>query len=167
MHVLVFSLTGRLLRCYVFYAAGGAECGQGGAACLLGLMFVLLHCCHVLLATSRPEREKHATACLATNNPGPLALTSAWCTIRQRCCSRLQVMLNVAQEAPSAFLLHLEALVGRIQQLWDAGQLREGEKVSSTRVCSMFGMQLLSDRRRCEMHSAAVGRGVTQRRREG
>jgi hypothetical protein len=40
-----------------------------------------------------------------------------------------QVMLNVAKEAPSAFLPHLEALVGRIQQLWDAGQLREGEKV--------------------------------------
>jgi hypothetical protein len=48
-----------------------------------------------------------------------------------RCLCILQVMLNVAKEAPSAFLPHLEALVGRIQQLWDAGQLREGEKVSS------------------------------------
>lgn len=39
-------------------------------------------------------------------------------------------MLNVAKEAPTAFLPHLEALVSKIQQLWDAGQLREGEKVA-------------------------------------
>lgn len=41
-------------------------------------------------------------------------------------------MLNIAKEAPSALLPHLEGLVGRIQQLWDAGQLREGEKVGGS-----------------------------------
>jgi hypothetical protein len=35
---------------------------------------------------------------------------------------------------------------GRIQQLWDSGQLREGEKVSRTRVYSLFDMQLFSGR---------------------
>jgi hypothetical protein len=60
-------------------------------------------------------------SCMRTNG--------AVAAVRCCACCVLQVMLNVAKEAPSAFLPHLEALVGRIQQLWDAGQLREGEKV--------------------------------------
>jgi hypothetical protein len=69
-------------------------------------------------------------------------------------------MLNVAKEAPSAFLPHLEALVGRIQQLWDAGQLREGEKVSSI-LCSMFRVHLVSDSH-CETHPAVGALFVAQ-----
>jgi hypothetical protein len=49
------------------------------------------------------------------------------------CCCRLlcmQVLLNVAKEAPGCFLPHLQSLVQQVEQLWAAGQLREGEKVS-------------------------------------
>lgn len=45
-----------------------------------------------------------------------------------RCCY-VQVLLNVAKEAPGCFLPHLQSLVQQVEQLWAAGQLREGEKV--------------------------------------
>jgi hypothetical protein len=42
-----------------------------------------------------------------------------------------QVLLNVAKEAPGCFLQHLQSLVQQVEQLWAAGQLREGEKVTT------------------------------------
>lgn len=42
-----------------------------------------------------------------------------------------QVLLNVAKEAPGCFLQHLQSLVQQVEQLWAAGQLREGEKVGA------------------------------------
>ncbi|KAF6261995.1 armadillo-type protein [Scenedesmus sp. NREL 46B-D3] len=62
--------------------------------------------------------------------PPPAKVTQQWKEDAMARLAMAKVMLNVAKEAPSAFLPHLEALVGRIQQLWDAGQLREGEKVA-------------------------------------
>ena len=73
----------------------------------------------------------------------------------------LQVMLNVAKEAPAAFLPHLEALAARVQQLWDAGQLREGEKVRVV-VGSPCWVS-----RTCSGCAAAVGCGAAARGREG
>jgi hypothetical protein len=43
-------------------------------------------------------------------------------------------MLNVAKDSPASFLPHLQGLAGMIQQLWESGQLREGEKVCSNNV---------------------------------
>uniref|UniRef100_A0A383WPV4 Uncharacterized protein n=1 Tax=Tetradesmus obliquus TaxID=3088 RepID=A0A383WPV4_TETOB len=62
--------------------------------------------------------------------PPPAKVTLQWKEDAMARLAMAKVMLNVAKEAPAAFLPHLEALAARVQQLWDAGQLREGEKVA-------------------------------------
>jgi hypothetical protein len=52
------------------------------------------------------------------------------------------VLLNVAKDAPSCLLPHLKALSASIEQLWAAGQLREGEKVWLWLQCACAGLNL-------------------------
>lgn len=53
-----------------------------------------------------------------------------------------QVLLNVAKEAPGCFLQHLQSLVQQVEQLWAAGQLREGEKVGAPAAAAVSNPRL-------------------------
>lgn len=41
-----------------------------------------------------------------------------------------QVLVDASKEAPTAVMPHLESLATRIQQMWEQGLLRQGEKVA-------------------------------------
>lgn len=70
---------------------------------------------------STAQLKQHVLLCLSQARPPNLVVCLLLC---------MQVLLNVAKEAPGCFLPHLQSLVQQVEQLWAAGQLREGEKVS-------------------------------------
>ncbi|KIY94428.1 hypothetical protein MNEG_13533 [Monoraphidium neglectum] len=62
--------------------------------------------------------------------PPPAKVSQQWKEEAVARTAMAKVLLNCAKEAPAAFLPHLQPLVARVQQLWDQGVLRQGEKVS-------------------------------------
>jgi exportin-5 len=62
--------------------------------------------------------------------PPPPRVSQAWRddAVARMCLAK--VPLNAAKAAPQALVPHLPAVAARAQQLWDAGRLREGEKLA-------------------------------------
>ena len=62
--------------------------------------------------------------------PPPPRVSQAWRddAIARMCLAK--VPLNAAKAAPSALVPHLPAVAARAQALWDAGRLREGERLA-------------------------------------